>query len=277
MVDRLHNMCALGTLLMLLGWLFAAAPARADEPGPGHALEQVRFDQQPGAQVPRDLRFRDETGKAVRIGDYLGARPVILVLAYYNCPNLCSTVINDMVENLRELNFTLGKQFDVVTVSIDPRETPEIAAEKRESFVRNYGRAGVEAGWHALTGDQAAITRLADTVGFRYIYDQTVQQYAHPSGLILLTPEGKISRYLYGLVYSPTDLRLGLVEASANKIGSVVDQVLLRCLRYDPVAGKYSFAIMSFVRGIGAVTAAILGGFMVMTIRRERRRMSYEF
>ena len=268
---KLPLFCALSFALCAL-LLWGAAPARADGPHPDELLETARFEQRLNAQVPLDLGFRDETGQAVRLGRYMGAKPIILALAYYDCPNLCNIVLDDLVENLRELPFVLGEQFDVVTVSIDPRETPQLAATKKDSFLRHYGRSDTAGGWHALTGEQAAIQRLADAIGFRYAYDAELGQYAHPSGLLVLTPQGKISRYFYGLVYSPTDLRLGLVEASANKIGSPIDQVLLRCYRYDPVAGKYSVAIMEGVRIAGLLTTLVLGTFIVRAFRRDRGR-----
>ncbi len=254
--------------------LLSVVPARADGGQPDELLATARFDQRLNAQVPLELGFRDETGKPVRLRDYFGSKPVILALAYYNCPNICNVVLEDLVERMRDLRFDLGKQFDVVTVSIDPHETPAIAADKKAKYMRHYGRTGAAGGWHALTGDQVNITRLAKVVGFNYAYDAVRKQYAHPSGIILMTPQGKISSYLYGLVYSPTDLRLGLVQASANKIGSTIDRVLLRCYQYDPATGKFNVTIMNIVRLTGLITVLALGTFMVTTFRRDRRDRS---
>ena len=267
---RARLVCVPVTLLCLFA-LLTAVPVQADDATPDEALESARFEQRLNAQTPLDLAFRDETGQDVRLGSYLGEKPVILALVYYNCPNICSVVLNDLVENLRELPFELGREFDVVTVSIDPRETPELAAASKDTYVHNYGRAGVEHGWHALTGTEKAIQRLASVVGFQYAYDARLKQYAHPSGLLVVTPEGKISSYLYGLVYSPTDLRLALVEASENKIGSPIDQVLLRCYQYDPVSGKYTVTVMNIVRLGGLITTIVLGGFLVTMVRGNRR------
>jgi len=275
-IARADAPAGLITLLVILCWaaLLVPSPVAADHPPPEEILDTAKFDQRLNTRVPLDLAFGDEAGKQVTLGSYLGARPVILALVYYECPNLCSTVLEDLVETLNEIRFTLGHQYDVVTVSIDPRETPAQAAKMKKTLLGHYNRATIagEAGWHALTGAPAAVERLASTVGFRYAWDEQLQQYAHPSGLVVLTPEGRISRYFYGLVYSPGDLRLGLVEASANKIGSPVDQVLLRCYRYDPTSGSYTLAIMDTVRLAGAATIFLIGTFLVVNFARERRQ-----
>jgi protein SCO1/2 len=265
------------TCLLVLSCLFAffgAAPVRADHGGPDELLDTAAFDQKLNAQVPLDLAFRDETGSAVQLSDYIGTKPTILVLAYYECPNLCGLLLNDLADKLRALSLSVGKQFEIVTVSIDPRETPTLAAAKKESFIQRYARPGAADGWHFLTGEEASIQRLAAAVGFQYAYDAEQDQYAHPSGLMILTPEGKIARYFYTLQYSLTDLRLGLVEASANKIGSPIDKVLLRCYRYDPVTGKYTVAIMNVMRLAGLTTTLALGALIVVMFRRDRRRKS---
>jgi protein SCO1/2 len=264
-VERLLQIALLCCALAL-----TAAPAYADDPGPDELLETARFEQKLNAQVPRDLSFHDERGRPVRLESYFGNRPVILALAYYNCPNLCNVVLKELATNLNQVNFTLGEDFDVVTVSIDPREGASIAREAKARMMQHYAHAGSATGWHALTGEQASIERLAATVGFRYAWDNRLKQYAHPSGLMILTPEGRVSKYLYGLVYSPRDLRLALVEASANKIGTLVDQVLLRCYQYNPVSGKYTMAIMQTTRLAGIVTVIMIGAFMVVMVRRER-------
>jgi protein SCO1/2 len=257
--------------LAVLGLLLGASTVHAEGEQPGELLDTARFEQRLNAQVPADLVFRDEQGAVVTLGDVTRQKPAILVMAYYNCPNLCNVVIDDLVENLREISFVVGKEFDVVTVSIDPRERPVLAAEKKTTFLDHYGRSDVAEGWHALTGEQPQIDRLADVIGFRYAYDKQLQQYAHPSGLVILTPQGKVSSYLYGLVYRPNDLRLALVEASAGKIGTPLDQVMLRCYQFDPVSGKYTFAIMNIVRAVGFITFSSLALFMFTASYRGRR------
>jgi protein SCO1/2 len=253
--------------LLVLG---GALPVGAQPIPPNDPLNEVGFDQRLNAQVPLDLPFRDEGGGAVRLGDYIGEKPAILVLAYYECPNLCTLVLTKLVETMRGLAFDAGDQFNVVTVSIDPRDTPATAAAKKETYLQRYGRAGAEGGWHFLTGAEGAIQQLAQAVGFRYAYDERQDQYAHPVGIMVLTPQGTISRYFYDLDYTPQDLRLGLVEASAGKIGSPVDQFLLRCYHYDPVTGQYTLAIVNIVRVVGVASAALLGAFVLRMLRRER-------
>jgi protein SCO1/2 len=245
--------------------------ASADGTHPDKMLAAAKFDQKLDAPVPGDLHFRDEAGRDVALGSYFGHRPVILVMAYFNCPNLCPLVIDNMVANLGKLAFDAGNQFDVVAVSIDPRETAALAASKKQHYLAHYARPSTAGGWHFLTGQEATIGRLAAAVGFHYAYDQAMDQYSHPSGLIVLTPQGKIARYLLNFDYGPRDLRLGLVEAAAGRIGSVVDQVLLRCYHYDPVAGKYDVAILNIVRGVGALTTLVIGMIIIRLFRGERK------
>jgi len=190
-------------------------------------VPDVGIDQHLNAQVPLELNFRDETGRAVRLGDYLGSRPVILVFAYYRCPMLCPLVLDGVVKSLRVLSFDAGEQFAVVVVSFADDEAPALAAAKKEQIVRQYARPGAADGWHFLTGEETAIARLTQTVGFRYAYDGKHRQYAHAAGIVVLTPRGRIARYFYGIEFAPRDLRLGLVEAAADKIGTVADQLLL--------------------------------------------------
>jgi protein SCO1 len=222
-----------------------------------------------------DLPFVDETGKAVKLGDYFGEKPVILVLAYYRCPMLCTLVLNGLTTAMHELPFTIGKEFNVVTVSFDPRETSELAAKKKKTYVAAYGRPGAEEGWHFLTGKQDAIDKLTDAVGFRYVYDAKQDQYIHTSGIMVLTPHGKISRYFYGIKFPVRDLKFGLIEASAEKIGSPTDQVLLYCFHYDPQTGKYSANILMMVRVGGVCTIIGLVGMVWFLMRRERRKRSH--
>ena len=246
---------------------------------PGHAQEtrpavpgNLGIDQRLNAQVPFDLVFRDETGRSVQFGDYFGSKPVVLALVYYQCPMLCPLVLDGLVSSLRVLSFTAGSQFTVVVVSFNPRETPELAAAKKATSLQRYTRPGAEGGWHFLTGEEQAIARLAGAVGFRYTYDAAQDQYAHASGIVVLTPQGKIARYFYGIEYAPRDLRLGLVEAAANKIGSPIDQLLLLCYHYNPATGKYSALVLDAVRLGGAATVLALGTFLVVMWRREMTR-----
>jgi protein SCO1/2 len=236
------------------------------------ALRDIGIEQRLGEQVPLELNFRDETGRTVRLGDYFGKRPVIISLVYYNCPKLCNLVLNGLVGGLRTLPFTVGNEFDVVTVSFDPSEGANDAVKKKEVVMHDYGRrdAGVGAGWHFLTGDKASIDALASAVGFKYAFDKATNQYAHASGVMLATPAGKLSHYFYGIEYAPRDLKFGLVEASEGKIGSAVDKLTLYCFHYDPTTGKYGPAIMNIMRVTGIFT--VLGLVVLISILHRRRR-----
>ena len=219
--------------------------------------------------MPLDLTFRDETGQPVTLGQYFGSKPVILALVYYECPMLCTLTLNGLVSALKAVSFDVGNQFNVVTVSFNPAETPNLAAAKKETYLKSYGRAGADAGWHFLTGDAANIKRLVDAVGFRYRYVPEQKQFAHAAGITVLTPSGKIARYFFGVEFAPRDLRLGLVEAANEKIGSPVDQLLLYCFHYDPVTGKYGAVVMNIIRLGGVVTVLALGGAVLIMRRRE--------
>ena len=235
-------------------------------------LSQIGIDQRLDEQVPLDLDFRNEQGKEIRLGDYFGEKPVILVLVYYECPMLCTEVLNGVLRSLRALSFTAGQEFDVVTVSFDPEETPVLALTKKRMYLERYNRPGAADGWHFLTGSEESIRRLTEAVGFRYVYVPARDQFAHASGIMVLTPTGKVSRYFYGVEYPTRDLRLGLVEAAANRIGSAVDQVLLLCFHYDPTTGKYGFVIMNAIRFAALVTVVGLGMFMVPGFLRDRKK-----
>ena len=236
-------------------------------------LSQVGIDQHLNQALPLDLHFRDESGKDVRLGDYFGKRPVILSLVYYRCPMLCGEVLNGLTSSLNILSFDLGRDYDIVTVSIDPRETPDIAAKMKATYLRRYNKRTPEAeqGWHFLTGAQDQISQLAKAVGFRYVYDARIDQYAHASGIQLVTPDGRLSQYYYGIEYFPKDIRLGLIEASKNHIGTVVDQLILYCYHYDPTTGHYGAIVMRIVRIAGIVTVLLLGGFIFTMVRRDVR------
>jgi protein SCO1/2 len=234
-------------------------------------LRDVTFEQRLNEQVPLDLAFRDEAGRPIRLGDYCHNKPVILVLAYFKCPMLCTEVLNGLVRALLDVPLVIGKDFNVLTVSFDPRETPEMAAAKKKTYLERFGRPEAEDGWHFLTGEEDAIKRLTEAVGFHYVYDSRNDQFAHASGILVLTPSGKISRYFFDIKYSPRDLRLGLVEASENRIGSPIDQILLFCFHYDPVDGKYGVTIMNFIRLGGVLTVLSIGALFTVLWRQERR------
>jgi len=244
-------------------------PAHDDRPIP---LQNVALEQKLGAQVPLDMEFRDEAGRAVALKDYFGRRPVILSLVYYSCQDLCPLTLDGLVRSMRPLSFTMGDQFDVVTVSFEPRDTPALAAAKKSDFVKRYSRPGAEKGWHFLTGEETAIRRLTEAVGFRYNYDRENDRFGHATGILLLTPDGKIARYFYGIEFSPRDLRLGLIEASAKKIASPIDQLLLFCYHYDPATGKYSLLITNIIRLAAVATVIAIAAFIAVMLRRERNR-----
>lgn len=244
-------------------------PAQAPKGGLPVPLRKVGVDQRLNNQVPLDLVFRDESGQEVKLGQYFGHRPVILSLVYYDCPMLCTLVLNGLVGSMKALQFDVGREFEVVTISFDPREKPDVAREKKAGYMARYGREGAAQGWHFLTGDEPSITALADAVGFRYAWDEETRQFAHASAIMVLTPEGRVSRYFYGIEYAPRDLKLGLVEASNNKIGSPVDQILLYCYHYDPQTGKYGFAIMNAIRVLGFATFFGLALLIFILKRRE--------
>jgi protein SCO1/2 len=253
---------------VLLGVVLALG-ARAEGERPP-MLRDVGFDQRLGAQVPLGLVFRDEHGSPVTLGSYLGERPVLLVPAYYECPMLCTLVLQGVVRALRALPFDVGRELTVVTFSFDPRDTPARAATRKAAALADYRRPGADAGWHFLTGDEAAIRALTAAIGFRHAWDAERQQYAHASGVLVLTPGGTISHYFFGVDFAPRDLRLALVEASAHRIGSLVDQLLLFCFHYDPATGRYGRAALGAVRLGGALTLVALGAFLLVMWRRER-------
>lgn len=232
-------------------------------------LENVGIHQRLEQQIPLDLTFRDETGKTVRLGDYIGKKPVILNFVYYTCPMLCPELLIGLESTLKTLKFDIGKEFDVVTVSFDPRDTPEIAAAKKAEILKRYNRPGTESGWHFLTGPPQSITALADAAGFQYQYDKKTGQFAHASAIIVLTSDGKVSQYYYGVDFPPKDLRLSLIQASDNKIGTLADAVLLYCFHYDPATGKYSVLIGRVIQIAGGITIVLIGGMLLLLSRRR--------
>jgi protein SCO1/2 len=233
-------------------------------------LENVGIEQRLDAQVPPDLAFVDDAGRPVKLGDYFGRKPLILNLVYYNCTMLCGEALAGLTGSMKMIKFDVGNEFDVVTVSFNPKETPEIAAAKKQDYLKRYGRPNAAAGWHFLTGPAESINTLTKTVGFQYQYDPTKNQYAHATAIMVLTPEGRLSRYFYGVDFPPKDLRMGLVEASQGKIGNLTDQVLLYCYHYDPSVGKYGAVVSNMLKLGGGLTILLVGGLLFVLIRLDR-------
>jgi protein SCO1 len=253
------------------GWAQTPPPLASEDPSGGKVrmLESVGIDQRLGEQLPLELAFKDENGNTIKLGDYFGKKPVVLTLVYYTCPMLCNQVLNGLTSALDVVSFDIGKDFEVVTVSFDPRETPDLARDKKQTYIQWYKREGAASGWHFLTGDKESIKQLTDAAGFHYKFDPSTNQFVHASGIMLATPDGKLARYFYGIEYAPKDLRLGLIEASEKRIGNPVDRLLLYCYHYDPSSGKYSAAAMNILRlaGVATIVALIL---MVWLFRRKR-------
>lgn len=242
---------------------------------PKAPLSRVGIDQKLDSQLPLDLPFRDDAGRDVHLGDYFGKRPVVLALVYYDCPQLCTEVLNGMVRALKALTFTPGQEYDIVVVSFDAREKPPLAAAKKAKILEKYGDSSHSGAFHFLTGDVNPIKKLTAAVGFRDVYDVHTSQYAHASAIYVVTPDGRMSRYFYGIEYSPKDLRLGLIEAAQNKIGNPVDQLLLFCYHYDPSTGKYTPLVTNILRAAGGATILALGGFIAIMLIRERKPGSH--
>jgi len=233
-------------------------------------LDQVGIDQHLNQQVPLDLTFMDESGQPMQLRQYFGQKPVVIALVYYQCPMLCSQVLNGLTATLNGIfRFNVGRDFNIVTVSFDPRDTPEAARAEKKRFIQRYRRAGSEEGWHFLTGRKDQIEALAQALGFKYAWDPQIQQYAHASGIMLLTPDAHIAQYYYGIEYAPRDLQFGIIEASKGKIGNFVDQVLLYCYHYDPARGKYGAVIFNILRLTALATVLVLGGFIFIMFRRD--------
>ena len=266
--DTRHRLSS--TLIVLLLAVSASAQTSSDAaklPGP------VSIAQKLNTRIPLDLQFRDENGKVVRLKEYFNnGRPVLLNFVYYRCPMLCPMVLEGTTESLTHLKFDIGKEFDVITVSIDPRDKAADALRLKEKYIRHYGRLDSARGWHFLTAHDSAIKKLADTVGFQYSYDSRTDQFAHGAALLVLTPDGRTSRYFYGFEFKPRDLRLAIVEASEGKVGSITDQFLLMCFHYDPVTGKYSRNAMMVARAGGVATLIALSGFIGVMFRKERTK-----
>ncbi len=265
-----HSARGLIAILLLLGAspVFAqfATDPTADKLPP--QLSDVAIEQKLNSQVPLDITFHDETGKTVKLGQYFApGKPVILSLVYFNCRMLCSEVLAALTKSMRLIKFDAGKQYDVLTVSFDQRDTPAQAAEAKQKYLSMYGRAGAENGWHFLTGDQASINALSQAVGFHFHWDERTQQFAHAAGIMLLTPQGRVSQYYYGARYFPSDIRLGLVQSSQNRIGSLADQIVLYCYHWDPRTGRYGAIVSRVIQVSGGVTLLILGGVIVFLLK----------
>lgn len=237
-------------------------------------LAKVEFVQKPGAQVPLDVTLRDETGAAVRLGSCFGARPVVFALAYYDCPSLCTLVLNGILESVRNLKLEAGRDFEIVVLSIRPDEAPALAAAKKQTYTMRYGRPGGTKGWHFLTGGAEAIAQVAEAAGFRYVYDPASNQFAHASAMMVLTPTGKISRCFMGIEYPPADLRLALVAASQQRIGTVAERLYLLCFHYNPATGRYGLVITRVIQAGGIGTVLLLGVLMLRLNRKAGRRMA---
>jgi protein SCO1 len=260
---------------------FAAPVTRAQQDmllqnptGKPEVLQNVGLDQKLNNQVPLDIPFRDEHGGTVTMRQLLQGKPAILTLVYYQCPMLCTEVLNATLNGLKEVPLSIGKDFNVITVSIDPTEKPILAEAKQTMYAGLYGRPGAAHGWHFLTGDKPQIDQLAASVGYRFVYDKASSQFAHASGIMVLTPEGRVSRYFYGISYAPRDLRLGLVEASGGQIGSPVDEILLYCFHYEPTTGKYALTIMRVVRIAGALTVLLIALMLFLFMRHEKHAVA---
>lgn len=257
----------MGLVLVLLG--VGDIYAQDFTPTPT-VLDSVGIDQQLGEQIPLDLTFKDETGAPVTLAHYFKDRPVILVPAYYECPMLCTQILNGLLSGLRPLSLNVGEDFQIVTFSFNPKEGPELAAAKKTAYLEGYHREGAERGWHFLTGDAPAIAALTKALGYRYAYEPDTGEYIHASGIMLATPDGKLSRYLFGVEFAPRDLKLGLLESGQEKIGTPVDAVLLFCFQYNPLTGKYSLAIYRLVQIAGLISVVCILSFIVVMVRRER-------
>jgi protein SCO1 len=262
-----------GVMLLALTAI-GSLPAVAQQIATPAILSKVGITQNLNAQIPPDLMFRDEAGNSARIGEFFGKKPIVLSLVYFDCPALCTEVLNGELRTMKAIALDLGKDFDAVTVSFEPADTPALAKAKRDVYIGQYGRPGATDHWHFLTGEQQSIDALTNIAGFRYAYDSSIRQYAHAAAILILTPQGRIDRYFYGVQYPARDVRLGLIEASEGKIGSLTDQALLYCYQYDPMTGRYGVVVMNVLRAAGGLTVLLLGIFMAVMFLRERKRSS---
>jgi protein SCO1/2 len=252
---------------LLIAFAYCASAQETQE----QIAARAGLEQKLNAQVPLDAVFRDEHGTAVSLGSFFKGKPVILALAYYECPNLCTLVLNGVLQTAHELKFDAGKEYEIVVASFDARERPALAAAKKQIYIQRYGRAGAAEGWHFLTGDEQAIGRLASSVGYRFSYDKATRQFAHPSAIMVLTPAGKVARYFPGIEYPPREVRLALIDAADERVGSLTDRVFLLCFHYNPATGKYGLLIGRVMQIAGVGTAVALAGYILWMLRRERR------
>lgn len=261
------------TALFLIGLTLGGSDWAFAEKERPNQIKDVGIVENLGKQVDLGLKFKNEKGEDVRLGDFVfKKKPVILNLVYYNCPSLCNFILNGLLKSLRSLDWVAGNQFEIVTVSIDPREGPDLAIAKKQNYLKNYGRVGAEKGWHFLTGQEDQIRQLSQQVGFQFKYDEKQKEFAHSAAIFILTDTGIISRYLYGIEYKKRDLRLALLEASEGKIGNVVDRLLLYCYRYDPNSRGYALFAVNLMKAGGAGTVFAIAGYMMVFWRRQRTR-----
>jgi protein SCO1/2 len=275
---------AVAVVVCAMAWpsLASAQPSRPmSVPAPGKAateqipaLREIGIDQKLNEKLPLDLEFTDEHGASVKLGQYFGQRPVVLAMVYYGCPMLCTQVLNGLGGSLQGMSYSVGKEYEVVVVSFDPGETPAMATDRKKQFMRRFISDPPEGNIHFLTGRDSSIKALTGAIGFKYAWDTATSQFAHPAAITVLTADGRISRYLYGVEFAPKDLKLAIVESSEGKIGSLVEQAMLFCYHYDPETGRYGFAIMNMVRAAGALTVLVLVGAIVISLRRERRQQA---
>lgn len=259
----------------LVAFCFLAVLSGAVAQNPQAELTaKAGLDQKLDAQVPLNLTFRDEHGTAVQLGRFLGVKPLVLVLAYYECPSLCTLVLNALLQSAQDLKFDAGREYQILVVSINPQESPALAAAKKQLYIQRYGRPGSEDGWHFLTGDEDAIQQLAQSIGYRFVYDPQTRQFAHPSVITVLTPSGKVSRYFAGIEYPPKEVRLALIEASNSRIGSLTDQLFLLCFHYNPATGKYGLVVTRVIQFAGISTVILLGSLITLMVRREHSATS---
>lgn len=271
--DPLFTFLVSGWLLLVPTGLAFAQPGLPASAVPAQ-LREVGFDQNLNQQLPLDGRFKDESGRSVQISDYFGSRPVVLSFVYYDCPMICMLTLNSLASTLKALSQEPGRDFEIVTVSFDPRETPSLALEKKAGLIERTGKPAIAAGWHLLTGTRSEIDRLTRSAGFRYVWDDSVKQFAHPTGLIVLTPAGRIARYLFGTDYSPRDLRLAVLDASAHRVSSPIEKALLYCYHYNLATGRYSLAIMRVVQLAGAATVVSIGMLIFVLTKRSSAHAS---
>jgi protein SCO1/2 len=263
----------ISSLVATLVCLLTTAPIEGQESrSPAfQVLDEVRIEQRIGGQVPLGLTFTDASGIEVKLGQLVKDRPVILSMVYYECPMLCTQVLNGLLSSVKTMKFNIGNEFDVVTVSFDPDEGTELARAKKASYLESYGRPGAEKGWHFLTGDSTSIHVLTESVGFHYVYQADVDQFAHGAVVIVLNPDGVVSQYHFGIEYAPRDLRLAVVEASSGELGTLVDQILLYCFHYDPTVGKYGVTILNVIRLAGGLTVGVMAFGIRYLLRKEKR------